>query len=194
MDWYEKVIGRPGHNFDDRILRDGSVFEPREDMASVQSTTELEPGMNPMSQQTTDLFTFGTATPKPEYGTPAPSSEVSQYPPFGSLGLAGQETATDRTTKPEGSLTDAADNLINAMTRMMNNRGRKSTQNFDEGIDLDSDAQLSPTQRQMLQKVLSVALERLSDDNDSTQDPSEKQGWFQCDACPKQTRLRCEMK
>lgn len=193
MDWYEKVIGRPGQNFDDRS-RDGSIFEAQEDMASVQSTTELESEINPMYQQRTDMFTFGTATPKPKYGTSVTSSEPSQFPAFGSLGLTGQEASADRTTKPEGSITDAADNLINAMTKMMNNRGRKSSQNFDEGIDLDSDAQLSQPQRQMLQRVLSVALERLSDDNDSTQDPSETQGWFQCEACPKKTRLRCEMK
>jgi hypothetical protein len=193
MDWYEKVIGRPGQNFDDRTLRDEWGVEAHDDMASVRSTTELEPEMNTMPQQQSDLFKFGTVPLKPEYGTSI-SPEVSQYPPFGSLGLTGQESATDRNTKPEGSITDAADNLINAMTKMVNNRGRKSTRAFDEGIDLDSDAQLSQPQRQMLQKVLSVALERLSDENESTRDTSDKQGWFQCDACPKQTRLRCEMK
>jgi hypothetical protein len=195
MDWYEKVIGRSGQNFDDHTSHDESVFETQEDMATVHPSIELEPE-NLMSQQRTDIFTFGTITPTPtpQYSTSAPGSDASQFPAFGSLGLTEQEASTDRSAKPEGSITDAADNLINAMTKMMHNRGRKSTQNLDEGIDLDSDAHLSQPQRQMLQKVLSVALERLSDDNESTHDPSEKQGWFQCDACPKRTRLRCEMK
>jgi hypothetical protein len=92
------------------------------------------------------------------------------------LGLTEQDASTDRSAKPEGSITDAADKLINTMTKMTHKRGRKSTQNLDEGIDLESDANLSQPERQMLQKVLSVALERLSDDDESTHNPSEKQG------------------
>jgi hypothetical protein len=83
------------------------------------------------------------------------------------------------------------------MTKMMNNRGRRSSQHSDEGIEIESDpTTLSQPQRQMLQKVLSAALERLSDDASSiAPEPNdEKQDWFQCDVCSKRTRLRCEMK
>lgn len=188
MDWYEEVI-RPGKRTKSNSARAESAFEAQEDMAC-HSTADHEQETKYMPPKS-DIFAFG-ATSDPHQQT-ASGSDPSQFPGFGSLGLTGQESAVDRTTKPEGSITDAADNLINAMTKMMNNRGRRSSQNFDEGIDLDSDnTQLSQPQRQMLQKVLSVALERLSD-NESVQEP-EKQDWFQCDACPKKTRLRCEMK
>jgi hypothetical protein len=197
MDWYDKVNGRQAGRFDERSSRDESVSEEQEDVSSVQSITELEP----VFQEKTGLFTFGAATPKStQYGTLIADSEQSQFPTFSPWGLpsTSQDLTMERgNAKPNGSVIDAADNLINAMTKMMNKGGRKSSQNIDEGIDLEPDnAQLSQPQRQMLQKVLSVALERLSDDNDSTaQDPnSDKRGWFQCDACPKRTRLRCEMK
>ncbi|CAI7611980.1 unnamed protein product [Penicillium glandicola] len=202
MDWYEKVIlHQPEQSFDNRSSRDDSVFETQEDDVSVQSTADLEPEYGSTSQQKTNIFTFGAATPRPpQYSTPSLTDSVpSQFPAFSSLGLSTSEdsSAERRITKSDGSVVDAADNLINAMTKMMNSRGRRSSQNMDEGIDLGTDAtQLSQPQRQMLQKVLSVALERLSDENEATaQDhDNEKRGWFQCDACPKQTRLRCEMK
>lgn len=203
MDWYEKVIlHQPEQSFDEHSSRDESVLEVEEDEASVQSTTDLEPEYGSMSQQRTDIFTFGAATPRPpQYGTPPlADSTSSQFPVFGSLGLSttSLDSSAERgITRPDGSVADAADNLINAMTKVLNNRGRRSSQNIDEGIGLETDAaQLSHPQRQMLQKVFSVALERLSSDNEvAVQDPdSEKRGWFQCDACPKQTRLRCEMK
>lgn len=200
MDWYEKVILRqPEQSFDRRSSRDESVLEA-EDGASVQSTADLEQEYSPMSQRRTDIFTFGAATPRPpQHGMPSLADSTSQFPALGSLGLAkSQDPSAERgITRPDGSVADAADNLINAMTKMMNNRGRRSSQNIDEGIDIETDAaQLSQPQRQMLQKVFSVALERLSDDNEATAQnlDSEKSGWFQCDACPKRTRLRCEMK
>jgi hypothetical protein len=200
MDWYDKVHGRQtGQSFDERSCRDESVSEEQEDVSSVQSTTDIEH----VFQEKTGLFTFGAATPKStQYGTTINDSEPSQFPTFSPWGMqtTTQDTTIERNTaKPDGSVTDAADNLINAMTKMMNNRNRKPSQTIDEGIEVESDnTQLSQPQRQMLQKVLSVALERLSDDGDSTaQDnttTSDKRGWFQCDACPKRTRLRCEMK
>ena len=190
MEWYEKVICRPAKSVAANSPNCESVLESQEEAITANSASKLEPGANGTSQKS-QIFTFG-ATPEPHLQT-STGTDPSQFPAFGSLGLTGQDSSVDRTTKPEASITDAADNLINAMTKMMNNRGRKSSQNFDEGIDLDPDnTQLSQAQRQMLQKVLSAALERLSD-NESVQD-GEKQDWFQCDACPKRTRLRCEMK
>ncbi|KAJ5782227.1 hypothetical protein N7457_004001 [Penicillium paradoxum] len=201
MDWYEKVIRQqPQQTLDEQSSRDESVFEAQEDIASVQSTGESEPDHASVSQQKAGIFTFGTGSPQiVQQGAPSLSGiESSHFPAFGSLGLsANQDASTERGTKPDGPVADAADNLINAMTKVMNNRGRKPSQTIDEGIDLGSDnTQLSPSQRQMLQKVLSVALERLSDENEGTpQDfDNEKRDWFQCDACSKKTRLRCEMK
>jgi hypothetical protein len=203
MDWYEKVVRRqPGKRFDElESSKDESVFEAQEDATSVQSVSELEPEYQSTSQHKNDVFTFGATTPKAaQYDTlSVAESESSQFPGFGSLGLKTSESSVAErgSTKPEGSVVDAADNLINAMTKMVKSRGRRSSQGIDEGIEVESDnAQLSQPQRQMLQRVLSVALERLTDENDATtRDPDiEKRGWFQCDSCPKQTRLRCEMK
>jgi hypothetical protein len=200
MDWYEMVIfPQPEQSFDEGSSRDESVLEA-EDGASVQSTADFEPEYGSISQQRSDIFTFGAATSRPpQHGTPSLADSTSKFPASGSSGLATrQDSSAERgITRPDGSVADAADNLINAMTKMMNKRGRRSCRNIDEGIDLGTDAaQLSQPQRQMLQKVLSVALERLSDDNEATaQTPdSEKSGRFQCDVCPKRTRLRCEMK
>ncbi|KAJ5757814.1 uncharacterized protein N7511_006508 [Penicillium nucicola] len=198
MDWYDKVNGRQaGQGFEERSSREESMSEEQEDLSSVQSTTELEP----VFQEKSDLFTFGATQPT-QYSTSIADSEPSQFPAFSPWGMSStsQESPTERNnTKPDGSVTDAADNLINAMTKMMNNRNRKSSQTIDEGIEVESDnTQLTQLQRQMLQKVLSAALDRLSDEPDTTTQDStqeqEKRSWFQCDACPKRTRLRCEMK
>lgn len=172
MDWYEMVIlPQPEQSFDERSSRDEPVLEAQGG-ASVQSTADFEPGYGSMSQQRTDNFTFGAATPRPpQHGTPSLADSTSKFPASGSLGLAtSQYSSAERSiTRPDGSVVDAADNLINAMTKMMNKRGRRSCRTIDEGVDLETDAaQLSQRQRQILQKVLSVALGRLSDDNEAT--------------------------
>ncbi|KAJ5623775.1 Zinc finger C2H2 [Penicillium lagena] len=96
---------------------------------------------------------------------------------------------------PEAFLAGAADNLIRSMTRIISSRARKEGQKSNQGINLETDsAQLSKLQRHMLQKVLAAALERLSDENAAAEDSEKTRGWFQCDTCPKRTRLRCEMK
>ncbi|KAJ5253777.1 hypothetical protein N7524_010957 [Penicillium chrysogenum] len=197
---YEMVIlPQTEQSFDERNSRDESVLEAQ-DGGSFQPTADSEPEYGSMPQQRTDNFTCGAATPRPpQHGTPSLADSTSKFPASGSLGLATSQDLSPecRIRRPDGSVADAADNLINAMTKMMNKRGRRSSRNIDEGIDLETDAaQFSRPQRQMLQKVLSVTLERLTDNNEATaQNPdSEKSGWFQCDACSKRTRLRCEMK
>lgn len=191
MDWYEKFIREPRHRFESS--RDESGIEA--DLASVQSATDAE--VNHASASQPNIFTFGAAPQPVHYDTSLADPGPLQSPGLGSLSFsATQDTSTERCIKSDGSVADAADNLISAMTKMMNNRGRKSSQTIDEGIDLESDNTLSQPQRQMLHKVLSVALERLSDENEATvQDTdSEKRSWFKCAVCSKQTRLRCEMK
>lgn len=129
--------------------------------------------------------------------------ELDQQSALSSLGLASslnrdcRDMSAEPGNAPEQTFfSGAADNLIHAMTKMVNTRGRRLSQQTDEGVDLGPESrQLSQPQRQILQKVLSAALERLSDDVPSVNDTdTEKQDWFQCDACPKRTRRRCEMK
>ncbi|KAJ5046851.1 hypothetical protein NUH16_008865 [Penicillium rubens] len=173
------IFSQPEQSFDERSSRDESVLEA-EDGASIQSIADFEPEYGSMSQQRTDIFTPGTAAPRPsQHDTQSLADPTSKFPASGSLGLAkSQDSSAERDiTRPDGAVAYAADNLINAMTKMMNKRGRRLCRNIDEGIDLETDAaQLSQPQRQMLQKVLSVALERLSDYREATaQNPdSEK--------------------
>lgn len=152
-------------------------------------------------------FSSRAATPRPiSSNAPSePASSESQTSEF-SLGCIGlpqsftqntRDAAIERANpKSETFVADAADSLINSLTKMVNNRNRRSSQNSDEGIEMEAEnSQLSQPQRQMLQKVLSVALERLSDETSSAAGPAdEKQDWFQCEICAKRTRLRCEMK
>lgn len=206
MDWYETVIGRqPGQQNDDSLSHDGSLVETQQDLGSA---TEMELDSTDVhhSQDSVDFLSSRAVTPRPfsNHSYPETNIQSTQFPAMGSLGfdssLTGesQSSATERgNAKSEAFISDAADNLINAMTKMMNNRGRRPSQHSDEGIEIElGNPQLSQPQRQMLQRVLSAALERLSDDAASTapETSDDKQDWFQCDICSKRTRLRCEMK
>lgn len=208
MDWYESVTGhRAGQKLDDSLSQDETLVETQQDLESTAGEMELD--SSDAAHHAVNILSPRTATPNPFHNHPHPetliaTTQSSQFPALGSLGLTssltndGHNGATERENpKSETFVADAADNLINAMTKMMNNRGRRSSQHSDEGIELEPESsQLSQPQRQMLQKVLSAALDRLSDDTPpAAPDPSdEKQDWFQCDICSKRTRLRCEMK
>ena len=200
MDWYDSVIGRQvDYKLEDTSSQDEPMVE-QHGFGSCQPATEMDVDSG-------DYLSSRAPTPRPSRADPVESSLVdsqpSQYPALASFGLTSS-LANDRrdavpehrNSNPEAYVSGAADNLINAMTKMMNSRGRRPSQHSDEGIDVEPEnGQLSQPQRQMLQKVLSVALERLSDDGSSPAEPSDdKQGWFSCDICSKRTRLRCEMK
>ncbi|KAJ5127465.1 hypothetical protein N7448_008244 [Penicillium atrosanguineum] len=193
MDWYETVIGhQPNQQLDDSLSQDDILNETQQDLGSAEM--ELDAIDVHHTQDSVDFLSSRAATPRPISNT-----QTTHFPALGSLGLseAHSTTAEQANTKSETFVSDAADNLINAMTKMMNSRARRPSQHSDEGIEVElENPQLSQPQRQMLQKVLSAALERLSDDTSSTtpETNDDKQDWFQCDICSKRTRLRCEMK
>lgn len=209
MDWYESVMGRQsGDRPDDTMSQSSTLVDAQQDL---EPSTAIDLDSNDAVHQAPDTCDFPStqvvASEPFQHNAHSEASlntHTSQYQNLGSMGLASppshdrHDSATQRgNIKPETFVSDAADNLLNAMTKMMNNRGRRPSQQSDEGIEIEPEnTQLSQPQRQMLQKVLSVALERLSDDASSTaSDPSdEKHGWFQCNICFKRTRLRCEMK
>lgn len=208
MDWYENFMGRQsGDRLDDTMSQTSTLVDAQQDLES----TKMELDSNGAMHQAPESFEFSsTQAVAPEafqynaHCEPPLNTHTSQYPTSDPAGFTSSppgdrnDSATHRgNTKPETFVADAAGNLINAMTKMMNSRGRRPSHQSDEGIEIEPEnTQLSQPQRQMLQKVLSAALERLSDDTSSTaSDPSdEKNGWFQCDICFKRTRLRCEMK
>ncbi|KAJ5903783.1 Zinc finger C2H2 [Penicillium tannophilum] len=206
MEWHESVTcRRPDPKLEDTSSVD-SMIDAQDHMSTHSGDMDLESDetMN-HAQNNVDYLSSRMATPRPVSSNPPSeisfSDSQSQFQSLGSISLDASpvQDGTDLATehgqiKSEPFVTDAADNLINAMTRMMNSRVRR-TQNNDEGIEVECDATLSQPQRQMLQKVLSVALERLSDEAPAVPESTdEKQDWFQCDICTKRTRLRCEMK
>ncbi|KAJ5180422.1 hypothetical protein N7492_003632 [Penicillium capsulatum] len=191
MDWYDSVIGsQADHKLDDASSQDEQMLDMDVDSSDV-------------SYPPPDKSFLSSRAPTPRPAQFDTKLSPSQYSNLGSFGF-NSPMSSDRTesavepgdSKPEAFVSDAADHLIGMMTKMMDARERKFSQQSDEGIDVEpQNSQSSQPHRQMLQKVLSVALERLSDDVPSATEPSDnKQDWFQCDICSKQTRLRCEMK
>ncbi|KAJ5358634.1 uncharacterized protein N7496_011047 [Penicillium cataractarum] len=197
MDWYESLTGQPSQIPEDTASQDDPLNETQQDLVSNHEMDLDSVASGDTPEENMDFSPSGAATPKPlQYNNSQP--EIPQLSTLASLTNETRDSTTERgNIKSETFVADAADNLINAMTKMMNSRGRRSSQQSDEGIEIESDHNtLSQPQRQMLQKVLSAALERLSDDASSiAPEPNdEKQDWFQCDVCSKRTRLRCEMK
>ena len=98
-------------------------------------------------------------------------------------------------------VTEAAVNMINAMTKNMDSNQRRRSQQAEDASEMgDQHAGLSDRKREVLQKILSTALDHLSSHSDQASvhvtqvDDASKKGWIQCEFCSKRTRLRCEMK
>ncbi|KAL2854307.1 hypothetical protein BJY01DRAFT_44780 [Aspergillus pseudoustus] len=110
------------------------------------------------------------------------------------------QLANSRVDKMDDMISEAAVSVINAMTKMINNHQRRRSQVGDEDM-AEQEGELSDRNREILQKILFTASGLLSGNagpsNGNMQDSAgttDKAGWIQCEFCPKQTRLRCEMK
>ncbi|KAL2869960.1 putative C2H2 finger domain protein [Aspergillus lucknowensis] len=111
------------------------------------------------------------------------------------------QLVNNRNDKMDDMISEAAVSVINAMTKMINNHQRRRGQLGDDDMK-EQGGELSDRNRELLQKILFAASGLLSEssgpDNggwqNSTGAGSDKPGWIQCEFCPKQTRLRCEMK
>ncbi|KAJ5658119.1 uncharacterized protein N7484_001768 [Penicillium longicatenatum] len=206
MEWHESLTGRRSDFKLEDTSSEVSMIDTQDHLSTHSGEMDMDSDETMHhAQDNVDYLSSQAATPRPASSNPPSeiglSDTQSQFQSLGSMSLDaspiqdGTHPATELGhIKSEPIVTDAADNLINAMTKMMNSRVRRN-QNTDEGIEVETDSALSQPQRQMLQKVLSVALERLSDEAPAAQESTdEKQGWFQCDICSKRTRLRCEMK
>lgn len=206
MDWYESIAGKQAsHKLDETSSLEESTGDAPQNLVSCHRT-EMDLSSECVAHHLDgdDLLSFQACTRPLQNGPHADFTVNSQVGEFqGSLGSTssladdGRDPNSERLNpKSPTFVIDAADTLLNAMTKMMNNRGRRDSPQSDEGVDMESDMlRLSHPQRQMLQKVLSVALERLSDEaSTSSELCDDKQDWFQCDVCSKRTRLRCEMK
>ncbi|KAE8144170.1 hypothetical protein BDV25DRAFT_167505 [Aspergillus avenaceus] len=111
--------------------------------------------------------------------------------------------------KTEDMVSKMAASMVNAMATMLNNdnsadNNNQSSQQANIARELSThhhNDELPDQKREILQKILSKALDQVSR-NPMRQanaqprpDPkSDKRGWIQCEFCTKRTRLRCEMK
>ncbi|KAL4784255.1 hypothetical protein BJX76DRAFT_357217 [Aspergillus varians] len=106
-----------------------------------------------------------------------------------------------RHDKMDDMVSEAAVSVINAMTKMINNHQRRRG-HLGEDYMAEQEGELSDLNREILQRILITASGLLSGtpgpSNSMPQGnagtSSDKVGWIQCEFCPKQTRLRCEMK
>ncbi|KAH3200109.1 hypothetical protein KXW44_009296 [Aspergillus fumigatus] len=132
----------------------------------------------------------------PGYGTPNLDSALDQTPP-----IAHQDSK--KNDYVEKFIVDAATNMINALTRIMNSNHRRHSQPAKDIDDPTSPStELCSPKKKILQRILTAALDCLSEkpqrSGDRTpkvpeRDP-DKKDWIQCGVCAKRTRLRCEMK
>ncbi|KAB8267735.1 hypothetical protein BDV30DRAFT_219477 [Aspergillus minisclerotigenes] len=110
----------------------------------------------------------------------------------------------------ENMVSEMATNMVNAMARMMNsssndngNSQRRHSHHMGDKVEtLGRNGGLSDQKREIMQKILSAALDQVSGNPEPSQadsqtvpeSKSDKKGWIQCEFCTKRTRLRCEMK
>lgn len=193
MDWYETAAAcSDTQSVEETGSQDDPMFDTPQNLASAPSVPKFQPENHCRS---VDFLYCRESTPKPigVIQNCANPEIIQTRTPSLDSDSEGKINAVN--TAPEAFLTGAADNLIRAMTRIINSRARKEAQESNQGINLENDSpQLSELQRHMLQKVLAAALDRLSDEQAASDDSEKTRGWFQCDTCPKRTRLRCEMK
>ncbi|KAL4888699.1 hypothetical protein BDV59DRAFT_136847 [Aspergillus ambiguus] len=118
--------------------------------------------------------------------------------------LTAATPLSHKNDRVEEMVNEAATNMINAMTKMINTNQRRRSHPSNDPDDLEGNAALTGQKKEMLQRILSAALERLSGNgpnpspglvpHDAPDEGSDKRGWIQCEFCTKRTRLRCEMK
>ncbi|KAL5337806.1 hypothetical protein BJX70DRAFT_223774 [Aspergillus crustosus] len=111
------------------------------------------------------------------------------------------ELLDQRHDRMDDMISEAAASVINAMTKMINNHQRRRGHPGEEDM-VEDGGELSNRNREILQKILITASGLLSGNTvpgnsmpqENTSVSSDKTSWIQCEYCPKQTRLRCEMK
>jgi hypothetical protein len=132
----------------------------------------------------------------PSFETPNLASALDQKPT-----MAHQDSKKNEYV--EEFIADAATNMINALTRMMNSNHRRHSQPANYVDDLTGPStELCNPKKEILQRILTAALDCLSEKHEPSGDSTskvhdrepDKKDWIQCGVCAKRTRLRCEMK
>ncbi|KAJ5820551.1 hypothetical protein N7474_006142 [Penicillium riverlandense] len=192
MDWYESAAAcSDTQSVDVTGSQDEPMFDTPKNLALAPSIPKIQPDYDCKS---VDLLDCREWTPKPIGGTQNCTNPEITPARASPLDRDSEDKINLINAAPEAFLAGAADNLIRAMARIISSRALKEAQESHQGINLENDStQISKLQRHMLQSVLAAALERLSDEHTASDDSEKTRGWFQCDTCPKRTRLRCEM-
>lgn len=143
---------------------------------------------------------------------PLPPVELPALKPLNLTPSLVQEHVTSsqadntRSEKTEDIVSEAAVNVINAMTKVINSKKRRKSQQTDEVDIADSNPELCDRKKELLQKIFLAAVDRLSSDSHpKAEDPgcqivsdpeseASREDCLKCEFCPKRTRLRCEMK
>lgn len=135
---------------------------------------------------------------------PSPPVELSALKPLNFTPSLVQAQVTssqaDNTKgeKTEDIVSEAAGNVINAMTKVLNSKTRRKSQQTEEVDIADSNPELCDRKKELLQKIFLAAVDRLSSDSHpKAEDPeseASREDCLKCEFCSKRTRLRCEMK
>lgn len=162
----------------------------------------LNPIMSPPIEQNVDEVSIlpSQAAYMSPVELPALKSLDLSPPANNNSSVLGQDNAQDN--KMEDAVTEAAENMIGAMMKIINDNERRRSQQSNHGdMTEEDDGELSNRKKEMLQKILSAALDQLARDPDSGSSPggkpeTEKQRkeWIKCAYCSKRTRLRSQMK
>lgn len=217
----------------DRFSQDESKYQPQPilDSGFAAKTSQLEtcnsvaPGQTMISAETAKPAESLVLNPIKSFSVQGGDCESNAFanqrapsnphplelPALKSLDLPAtmeQDTPTSQPSngqnaKIEGFVSDAAGNMVNVMTNIMNGNQRPWSRRLDSKNDTEEQRcdQLSSWKRDMLQKILSSALTQLSGSpkpnlpiSDKTDGDPAKKDWVKCGQCPKRTRLPCEMK
>lgn len=200
----------------DRLLRDDAeVFEHPLDSREVtrdpipDHSTGIIPTRTIMNSESPESFSRSIPNFYSDRNRTASLSSSPTQPlhclPELSTFKSPDQTSLSRTTnsKADTAVAEAADNVINALTKVVNSNQRKQNQQIYEGIELaGSNPGLCNRKRELLLKILGTAYHRLSNPEsaqsslriaDLLSETGKEEG-FKCRYCSKRTRLRCEMK
>ncbi|RHZ51976.1 putative C2H2 finger domain protein [Aspergillus thermomutatus] len=178
---------------DEKLTRARSPENEDHVLSPIKDTSEQERDQEPVD---TALMATSDTVQLPSFGTLNLASALDQKPP-----IAHQDNK--RNEHIEEFIADAATNMINALTKMMNSNPRRhSQQAYDVDDMTGSSTELCSPKKEILQRILIAALDRLYEKPDPPRDSTskvpdpepDKKDWIQCGVCAKRTRLRCEMK
>lgn len=186
-------------------LMDDSTTELQSVGSAQPDEMDMDVDSNPMvdPHEHSDVTTAQDAAPM-KYASPScpESSFLEGHSSLALLGPQLQEPGLHRDSpampasfKSEPSMANLPPPLVTYVTNLWNSKTRRSSQQSDEGIEMDAEnTQLSQPQRQELQRFFELALDQLAAEFPGAAGTNSRKDMIQCHLCDKKTRLPCEMK